>query len=162
MNWYIKVLKQFDDFRGRARRREYWMFVLFNLLFYILGWSLVITGIYAGLPIFTVIMFVLLGLYSLLMLIPNLAVVVRRLHDVGQSGFMVFIVLIPLIGILWFIILLLTDSQPNENEWGRNPKEKEIDPFVIDEEKPEIDNEELRRKKELEYLQKFMPPAQRA
>ena len=62
-------------------------------------------------------------LYMLSMLIPSLAVTVRRLHDIGKSGFMFFIVLIPIIGAIWMLILLVTDSQSGANKWGANPKE---------------------------------------
>jgi len=65
----------------------------------------------------------LYGLYSLATLIPGLAVAVRRLHDVGKSGWMLFIVLIPLIGAIWLLVLMVTDSQQGTNKWGQNPKE---------------------------------------
>ena len=65
----------------------------------------------------------LYGLYALAMLIPGLAVGVRRLHDVGKSGWMFLIVLIPLIGAIWLLVLFCTDSQLENNKWGQNPKE---------------------------------------
>ena len=120
MNWYLKVLKQYADFSGRARRKEYWMFVLFNMIFAffamildnILGFA--IEGIGYG-PLY--------GLYTLAVLIPGLAVAVRRLHDVGKSGWMILIALIPLIGAIWLLVLTVTDSNPGENQYGKNPKE---------------------------------------
>ena len=120
MNWYLKVLKQYTDFSGRARRKEYWMFVLFNMIFAIVAMILdnilgiAMEGIGYG-PIY--------GLYLLAMIIPSLAVGVRRLHDVGKSGWMMFIALIPLIGAIWLLVLMVTDSNPGENEYGHNPKE---------------------------------------
>jgi uncharacterized membrane protein YhaH (DUF805 family) len=120
MNWYLKVLKQYADFSGRARRKEYWMFVLFDMIFAIVAMILdnvlgiAIEGIGYG-PLY--------GLYVLAMLIPGLAVAVRRLHDVGKSGWMFFIVLIPLIGAIWLLVLMVTDSQQGTNKWGQNPKE---------------------------------------
>lgn len=66
---------------------------------------------------------VIYSLYSLAMLVPSLAVAVRRLHDVGKSGWWIFINLVPLIGSIWFLILMLQDSQPGENQYGPNPKE---------------------------------------
>ncbi len=120
MNWYLKVLKQYADFSGRARRKEYWMFVLFNIIFAMMAvifdnlLGLAIEGIGYG-PIY--------GLYALALLIPGLAVGVRRLHDVGKSGWMILISLIPLIGTIWLIVLLVTDSNPGENQYGQNPKE---------------------------------------
>jgi len=92
MNWYLKVLKQYADFSGRARRKEYWMFVLFNMIFAIVAMILdFVLGIAIGYsPLYV--------LYALAMLIPGLAVAVRRLHDVGKSGWMTLIAFIPLIG----------------------------------------------------------------
>lgn len=120
MNWYLKVLKQYADFNGRARRTEYWMFIVFNIIFAfaamildnILG--IAIAGIGYG-PIY--------GLYALAVFIPGLAVLVRRLHDVGKSGWMFLIALIPLIGAIWLLVLLATDSSPGDNKYGPNPKD---------------------------------------
>lgn len=120
MNWYLKVLKQYADFSGRARRKEYWMFALFNMIFAIVAMILdnvlgiAMEGIGYG-PLY--------GLYALAMLIPGLAVGVRRLHDVGKSGWMFLIVLIPLIGGIWLLVLFCTDSEVGSNKWGENPKE---------------------------------------
>ena len=123
MNWYLKVLKQYADFGGRARRSEYWYFALFNIIFAILAMILdnvlgiAIEGIGYG-PIYI--------LYGLAMFVPGLAVLVRRLHDVGKSGWMYFIALIPIIGAIWLLVLLFTDSQQGDNNWGANPKEESI------------------------------------
>ncbi len=68
----------------------------------------------------------LYGLYTLVVFIPGLAVVVRRLHDVGKSGWMFFILLIPLIGAIWLLVLMLTDSNPGGNKYGPNPKEATV------------------------------------
>lgn len=113
MNWYIKVLKQYAEFNGRARRQEYWMFVLFNIIF-----SMVAAAIDAAIGSWGAIG----GLYGLAMLIPSLAVGVRRLHDTGKSGWMLLVAFIPVIGIIWLIILLATDSTPGNNQYGDNPK----------------------------------------
>lgn len=120
MNFYLKVLKQYADFSGRTRRKEYWMFVLFYSIFAIIAMILdnvlgiAIEGFGYG-PLY--------GLYVLAMLIPALAVGVRRLHDVGKSGWMYLIILIPLAGAIWLLVLLCTDSQQESNKWGQNPKE---------------------------------------
>ena len=120
MNWYLKVLKQYADFNGRARRTEYWMFALFNFIIsFVLGF---IDG-FIGFLGPEIGIGVLGGLYSLLVLIPGLAVSVRRLHDVGKSGWMLLIVLIPLIGLIWLLVLMVSDSKPGENQYGPNPKE---------------------------------------
>ena len=121
-NWYLKALKQYADFKGRARRKEYWMFILFNIIFAFLA-ALIDNIVGTASPELGYGIFY--GIYALAVLIPSLAVIVRRLHDVGKSGWMYFIVLIPIIGIIWFIILMIKDSEPGSNKWGDNPK-KEI------------------------------------
>jgi uncharacterized membrane protein YhaH (DUF805 family) len=122
MNWYLKVLKQYADFNGRARRKEYWMFVLFNTIFSILAMIFDnvfgIAGVTGYGPIYL--------LYVLAMMIPSLAVAVRRLHDVGKSGWMILISLIPIIGGIWLLVLFVTDGNPGENEHGANPKEMTV------------------------------------
>ncbi len=118
MNWYLKVLKQYADFRGRARRTEYWMFVLFNLIFSIAAYivDLILGTVFDGNGLFH-------ALYSLIVLIPSIAVSVRRLHDTGRSGWWLLIGLIPIIGWIVLIVFFLLDSQPGTNEYGPNPKE---------------------------------------
>jgi uncharacterized membrane protein YhaH (DUF805 family) len=123
MNYYLKVLKQYADFSGRARRKEYWMFSLFNLIFAIV---VIILENILGIAINGVGYGPLYGLYTLAVLIPGLAVAVRRLHDVGKSGWMILIALIPLIGAIWLLVLMVTDSNPGENQYGQNPKEVTI------------------------------------
>ncbi len=120
MNWYLKVLKQYADFNGRARRKEYWMFVLFNTIFAFI--AMILDNV-LGIAIEGVGYGPLYGLYALAVFIPGLAVGVRRLHDVGKSGWMMLIVLIPLIGAIWLLVLMATDSNPEENQYGGNPKE---------------------------------------
>jgi uncharacterized membrane protein YhaH (DUF805 family) len=116
INYYIEAFtKNYVNFSGRARRSEYWYFVLFNLLAY-----LVLFGIsYAALGengIFVVV------LYALAVILPSLSLVVRRLHDAGKSGWFYFIALIPIIGGIWLLVLLCTDSEAGTNKWGPNPK----------------------------------------
>lgn len=118
MNWYLKALKQYADFNGRARRQEYWMFALFNLLFYLV--AAVIDLLLANALGFSFVYI----LYALFVFIPGLAVGVRRLHDTGKSGWMLLIALIPFIGSIWLIVLMATDGTPGENEYGVNPKEE--------------------------------------
>jgi len=113
-------MKQYADFNGRARRKEYWMFILFNMIFAsvalvfdnILGFAM--EGVGYG-PIYV--------LYGLGIMIPAIAVGVRRLHDIGKSGWMLLVSLIPLIGGIWLLVLMATDGQPGENKYGANPKE---------------------------------------
>lgn len=119
MNWYLKCLKQYADFSGRARRKEYWMFVLFNIIFATIA---MILDKVSGITIAGVGFGPIVGLYVLILLIPGLAVTIRRLHDVGKNGWFIVIGLIPVVGTVWLLVLLCMDSEPNENEYGANPK----------------------------------------
>ena len=120
MNWYLHVLKNYATFSGRARRKEYWMFFLISALISIVLTLLdILLGTYsveyeAGL---------FSGLYSLLILIPSIAVVVRRLHATDRSGWWILISLIPLIGVIVLFVFICLDSQPGTNRFGANPKE---------------------------------------
>ncbi len=121
MDWYLKVLKQYADFNGRSRRKEYWMFVLINIgVGFVVGFIDGLTGTVGAYGIG-----LLGGIYNLAILVPSIAVGVRRLHDIGKSGWMLLVGLIPLIGWIWLIILLATEGEEGENEYGPNPKEKE-------------------------------------
>ncbi len=122
MKWYLKVvLKQYADFEGRARRTEYWMFALFNFLAYF--GVLIVSGLLNNL--FGTEMFGgLIFLYVVFSFVPSLAVTVRRLHDVGKSGWFLFISLIPLIGAIWLFVLYVTEGDYRSNEYGNNPKEE--------------------------------------
>jgi uncharacterized membrane protein YhaH (DUF805 family) len=105
MNWYIGVLKKYAEFTGRARRKEYWMFVLFNVIFSI------VVGIVAGL-----IRFPLLSTaYSLGVLVPGIAVGIRRMHDTNHSG---WFLLVP----IYNLILACTNGTVGENRFGADPK----------------------------------------
>jgi len=96
------------------------MFALFNMIFIIIAMILDnVLGLTAGELPYGVFYF----LYALVVLIPGLAVTVRRLHDVGKSGWMILIALIPIIGAIWLLVLMVTDSNPEENQYGLNPKE---------------------------------------
>lgn len=120
MNWYLKFLKEYFDFSGRARRKEYWMFLLFNTIFAIV--AMILDNV-LGIAMENIGYGPLYLLYALAVFIPGLAVGVRRLHDVGKSGWMFLIVLIPLVGAIWILVLYCTDSQLGSNKWGQNPKE---------------------------------------
>jgi uncharacterized membrane protein YhaH (DUF805 family) len=115
MNWYLKVINQYFDFSGRARRKEYWMFMLLSIL---LSWTLAIIDIVFGIYIFSIIS----TIYSLLIFIPSLAVFLRRLHDSGYSGWYLFLILVPFLGWIWLLVLLCLESEPGQNKWGENPK----------------------------------------
>lgn len=98
-------MRNYAVFSGRARRKEYWMFVLFNALISIL---LGVVGTFAHVPIIE-------NLYSFAVLIPSIAVSIRRMHDVGKSG---WFCLIP----IYNLILACTDGQSGDNEYGPDPK----------------------------------------
>lgn len=119
MNWYLKVFRQYGDFSGRARRKEYWMFFLFNMIFSV-GAIILDEILGTGTP--DLGYGILYMIYVLVLFIPGLAVSVRRLHDVGKSGWMMLIGLIPIIGGIGLFVMFLMDSNPGENEYGPNPK----------------------------------------
>lgn len=119
MNWYVKVLKQYADFGGRARRREYWFFILFNAIF---GAVAIILDRIFGTVFEGQTFGIVATVYALALVVPSLAVEVRRLHDAGKSGWMIFLPLIPIIGAIWLFVLLVTNSKPGTNQWGPNPK----------------------------------------
>ena len=112
MEWYLKVVKEnYANFDGRARRKEYWMFVLFNVIISTIL-SMIEPTVYL--------------IYVLAILVPSIAVGVRRLHDVGKSGWFMFIALVPIIGGIWLLILACTDGDSGDNEYGSNPKTEEV------------------------------------
>lgn len=120
MNWYIAVLKNYVGFSGRARRKEYWMFVLFNAIISVaLGF---IDGIMGTVSEATE-MGLLSGIYTLAVFLPGLAVTIRRLHDTDRSGWWSLIVLIPIIGAIALLVFMVLDSSPGRNRFGENPKE---------------------------------------
>ena len=118
MQWYIQALKNSFNFSGRARRSEYWFFALFNFL------------IAVGLTIFDLVIgsfseggFGLIsGLYTLLMVIPNLSLTFRRLHDTGRSAWWILFGIIPLIGAITLFVFMCLDSEAADNQYGSNPK----------------------------------------
>jgi len=132
MHWYLEPWKKYADFSGRARRKEYWLFGLFNLIIVLVlvaiawllgGFNTDESG--ASMPSTAAMpVFVLYAAFCLAIVVPSLAVTVRRLHDSGRSGWWYFISFIPLgIGAVWMIVLMCLDSEPGSNQWGPNPKE---------------------------------------
>ena len=114
MEWYLKVLNKYAEFDGRAHRTEYWMFVLFNVLISI-GLGLVGGLIGHGLQFLS-------SLYALAVLVPGIAVAIRRLHDIGKSGWWLLVAFVPLIGAIILLVYFVQDSQPENNQYGPNPK----------------------------------------
>ncbi|GLZ50250.1 hypothetical protein Acsp06_64350 [Actinomycetospora sp. NBRC 106375] len=126
MQWYLKVLKQYADFSGRARRTEFWMFVLFNAIAYIV---LALIDVLIGTASFTStgtgFSFgggLLSGLYSLGVLIPSLAVAVRRLHDTDRTGWWLLIGLVPIVGGIVLLVFYCIEGTRGPNQYGPDPK----------------------------------------
>ncbi len=114
MNYFTECFtKKFCCFQGRARRQEYWMFVLFSMLTVLA--TMVISAI---IPILGIILYVGFALASLL---PGLGVCVRRLHDTGKSGWWLLINFVPFGGLI-LLIFMIMDSTPGDNMYGPNPK----------------------------------------
>ena len=112
MNWYLKVLKQYADFNGRARRQEYWMFALFNIIIIV---ALVLLSLMIGSSTSSEdLMSIPILIYYLGIIIPSIAVAVRRLHDINKSGGYWFVRFIPMIGPIWLLILLTNNFLKNE------------------------------------------------
>ena len=120
MNWYLEVLKKYAVFNGRARRKEYWYFFLFNIIISIV--LAVIDGVTGSLSP-EAGMGLLGTIYTLAVLVPGIAVSVRRLHDTERSGWWLLIALIPLIGAIVLLVFMVQDSKPGQNQYGANPKD---------------------------------------
>jgi|TARA_B110000483_G_scaffold99953_1_gene122669 uncharacterized membrane protein YhaH (DUF805 family) len=123
MNWYLDVLKtKCATFSGRAQRKEYWYFVLFNLIV-----SAVLVGIdtQVGALNANTGLGVLSGIYCLAVLIPGLAVCIRRLHDTNRSAWWLLITLVPFIGSFVLLFFMVSNSDAETNKYGANPKKQE-------------------------------------
>ena len=122
MNYCLEPLKKYAVFKGRSRRREYWLFSLFMavvnydiaVLFLLIGLE---TGAFALLSM-------LWNLVALVTAVPSVAVLVRRLHDVGKSGWYALAIFVPILGWLYCLFLLVKESEPCANVYGPNPKEE--------------------------------------
>jgi len=122
--WFLRVIDKGMLFDGRSRRKEFWIFVLFNVLIipalfvtrFLPPWDTGLSG--AG----EVALSIPFALYILAVIIPGLAVTVRRLHDTGKSGWMILLCLIPIVGGIIVLVFTLLDSDPGPNQYGPNPK----------------------------------------
>lgn len=118
MDWYLKVLKNYVGFSGRARRKEYWMFTLFNIIV-----AIVLMILDRAIGTMTDQGMGMLGmLYSLLILLPSLAVSVRRLHDTDRSGWWLLLALIPILGGLVLLVFMVLEGTSGPNRFGPDPK----------------------------------------
>ena len=119
MRWYLMVMSKYDEFRGRSGKKELWTFVIYNLVF--VGIAIAIDNMAgttaAGLPygLFNY-------LYIMAIIIPGWALTIRRLHDIGKSGWFSLIILIPVIGIIWLLALFFADGDVGGNKYGTNPE----------------------------------------
>ncbi len=117
MNYFLDVVKnKYAQFEGRATRSEFWYFILFYMIIYIALFmvdNFLLAGLTGGIPVLTII-------FLLAMLIPSIAVGIRRLHDIGKSGWWYLLSLIPLIGLV-LIVFFVMDSK-EDNKYGPNPK----------------------------------------
>ena len=128
MEWYLKVMNEnFSNFSGRARRKEYWMFTLIYMIVIIIAMVLdgaLGLGFDMGYGV-TAPYGWIYSIVALVHLIPAWGVLVRRLHDVGKSGWFMLISLVPIIGGIWLLVLLCTDGDSSENAYGPSPKSVE-------------------------------------
>ncbi|KFG02549.1 membrane protein [Streptomyces scabiei] len=112
MNWFVEVLKKYVVFSGRARRQEYWMFTLIASLIYL---GLVVLGLVMDTEVPELV-------FVAAIFLPSLAVSVRRLHDIGRSGWWVLIGIVPCVGTIVTIIFMATEGQRDANQYGPDPK----------------------------------------
>jgi len=119
MKYYLKALKNYTNFKGRADRKEYWIFFLINVMI-----SIILTVIdnNFGLIIDRDMGLGLLSLiYSFVVALPVITVGVRRLHDIGKSGKWIFIAFVPIIGGFWLLFLFASKGEEGANQYGNNP-----------------------------------------
>jgi uncharacterized membrane protein YhaH (DUF805 family) len=126
MEWYVEVLRKYAQFDGRARRKEYWMYTLISILIYfayavVAGLAFAVFG-HSDNPGVAALLFVPLWLYALAVIVPGLAVTVRRLHDTGRSGWWILISMVPFVGGIILLVFLCQEGEPGPNLHGLNPK----------------------------------------
>jgi uncharacterized membrane protein YhaH (DUF805 family) len=119
MNWYLAAWRKFAVFTGRSRRKEYWFFALFNFIALVL---LASVDYATGTLDEEMGVGLLSGIYTLAAIIPSIGVSIRRLHDIGRTGWWILIGFVPLIGSIVLLVFALLDSQPGDNQYGPNPK----------------------------------------
>ncbi len=111
-----------SEFRGRARRREYWFFTLYAVLISSVFFALLGLGMFFNIEGLAYAGYIFSFIYWMLLFCPTIAVLVRRLHDVGKSGLWFFFIFVPVVGPIWLLVQTLKDSQPGPNKWGKNIK----------------------------------------
>ncbi|WP_433571824.1 DUF805 domain-containing protein [Streptomyces sp. CA-251247] len=113
MHWYLDVLKKYAVFNGRARRQEYWMFMLFSVITSAVLW--VLDMVIGTSP-------VIVAIYFLAVFLPSLGVTIRRLHDTDRSGWWILIYFVPLVGFIVLLVFLVLEGQRHDNSYGPDPK----------------------------------------
>jgi len=126
MEWYVEVLRKYAQFDGRARRKEYWMYTLISVVIYIAycilaSLAFMLLG-HSNNPGIALLLFAPLFLYALAVIVPGLAVTVRRLHDTGRSGWWILISLVPFVGGIILLVFMCLEGEPGPNLHGLNPK----------------------------------------
>lgn len=119
MNWYFTALKKYAVFSGRASRAEFWYFTLFYL---IIGVVLAVVDFKLGVFSQEMNLGLLSGVYTLAMLVPSIAVTVRRLHDINHSGWWFLLMLIPVLGTVILFCGMILDGEAEQNQYGESPK----------------------------------------
>jgi len=119
MHWYLEALRKYAVFSGRSRRKEYWTFFLVN---FVVVTALLLVDQQIGTFDPETGAGLLNALYTLALLLPSIAVAVRRLHDTDRVGWWVLLSLIPIIGSIILIFFLIQDSTAGDNRFGSNPK----------------------------------------
>jgi len=114
ISYFTLAYKKYAEFTGRSTRSEYWYFYL---TYFIIGIALGLLTFIPGARSFSILSFI----FSLATLIPHLAIMTRRMHDIGKSGWNILWLLLPIVGWIYFIVLLCTKSQPGDNAYGPNP-----------------------------------------
>ena len=125
MNYFIDPLKKYATFGGRASRKEYWMFTLWVIII-----SMVLSFVLGFIGNDTISNLVLIG-FLLVILVPAIALAVRRLHDIDKSGWWYLINFVPFIGVIIFLVFMVLPSNPGENTYGPNPYGEGVAPQVV-------------------------------
>lgn len=120
MEWYLKVVKEnYANFSGRARRKEYWMFMLFNLIVCLTLFFLM--ALFEG-SIFAYIFLFIYCIYVLALIVPSMALIARRMHDTNRSGWAYFMNFIPVVGPFIVLHYVCTEGTSGDNRYGPDPK----------------------------------------
>lgn len=120
---YIDGIKNWRIWYGRTRRRDYWLYVLCNLLVVFILYTLATVFTLLGFKTLSILTFVATYAYAVLQIIPTIAIDIRRLHDTGRSGGFYFIQLIPYVGGVWFFVLTLLPGTKGGNYFGPDPRD---------------------------------------